>query len=75
MRGYQYLPDLDSPYGMAGEGPKTDWDRACPHDVQFYDVVIDGARHAPRRLVVRGAASKDEQVANRFGFWEDVKVG
>ena len=26
--------------------PKTDSDRACPHGVQFYDVVIEGARHA-----------------------------
>lgn len=24
--------------------PKTDSDRACPHGVQFYDVVIDGNR-------------------------------
>ena len=33
------------PYGVAEKSPKTGSDRACPHGVQFYDVVIDGVRH------------------------------
>ena len=54
---------------------KTDSDRACPHGVQFYDVVIDGARHARAAWSYEAPLPRMKQVADRFGFWKDVEVG
>ena len=58
---------------MAREGGKTASDRACPHGVQFYDLVIDGRRlrAAWRYEAPRPAMS---HVAGRFGFWNEVAV-
>jgi hypothetical protein len=41
------------------------------HGVQFYDVVVDGARHE-RAVWPRASMS---HVAQRFGFWDEVEVG
>ncbi len=72
--GYQYFPSGSVRTEWLEKAQKTESDRACPHGVQFYDVVIEGTRHpraawsyeAPRRAMAR--------VAGRFGFWEDVQV-
>ena len=58
------------------KAPKTASDLECPHGVQFYDVVIDGARYA--RAAWRYEASPRpsmQHVADRFGFWHEVEVG
>ena len=55
--------------------PKTESDLRCPHGVQFYDVVIDGHRHKRAAWSYEAPQPKMAQVANRFGFWEDVHVG
>ncbi len=54
---------------------ETDSDRACPHGVQFYDVVIDGVRHERAAWSYEAPLPAMQQVAHRFGFWNDVKVG
>jgi uncharacterized protein (DUF427 family) len=43
--------------------------------VQFYDVVIDGARHARAAWSYEAPLPRMQQVGGRFGFWEDVKAG
>ena len=56
------------------KAPRTESDRECPHGVQFYDVVIDGARHARAAWCYEAPLQGMKQVADRFGFWEDVAV-
>ena len=43
--GYLYFPSEAVRLDLLEKAEKTVSDRACPHGVQFYDVVIDGARH------------------------------
>ena len=73
--GYQYFPRAAVRMEWLQKAPKTDSDKACPHGVQFYDVVIDGARHPRAAWSYEAPQPKMEQVRDRFGFWEDVKVG
>jgi hypothetical protein len=54
---------------------KRESDRACPHGVQFYDVVIDNVRHERVAWSYESPRPRMKQVARRFGFWEDVEVG
>ena len=44
--GYQYFPRAAVRMDWLEKAPRTDDDLECPHGVQFYDVVIDGVRHA-----------------------------
>ena len=43
--GYKYFPASATHLDLLQKAPKTEADLACPHNVQFYDVVIDGVRH------------------------------
>ena len=57
--GYSYFPSSDMCLELLEKADKTPSDRACPHGVQFYDVVIDGKRHdearrQPLQLLGRG---------------------
>ena len=72
--GYHYFPSAAVRLELLEKAEKTASDRACPHGVQFYDVVIDGARHA--RVAWRYEAPRPSMrhVADRFGFWEEVEV-
>jgi uncharacterized protein (DUF427 family) len=72
--GYQYFPSAAVRMEWLVKAPKTDSDRACPHGVQFYDVVIDGARHERAAWSYEAPQRAMTQVAGRFGFWEDVQV-
>ena len=73
--GYHYFPAAAVQTAWLEMAPKTADDRACPHGVQFYDVVVEGRRHARAAwsYAVPGAAMK--RLAGRFGFWRDVEVG
>jgi len=73
--GYQYFPTATVRMEWLEKAPKTDSDRACPHGVQFYDVVIDGVRHGRAAWSYEAPRPAMQQVAGRFGFWEDVQVG
>ncbi|HUD59629.1 MAG TPA: DUF427 domain-containing protein [Acetobacteraceae bacterium] len=72
--GYQYFPPSTVRMEWLEKVEKTDSDRACPHGVQFYDVVIDGKRHARNAWSYESPQPKLAQVKGRFGFWEDVEL-
>ena len=72
-RGYQYFPQSNVRVDWLRKTEKTASDLACPHGVQFYDVVVDGKRHA--RLAWQYERRPEmAQVGGRFGFWQDVEV-
>ena len=73
--GYAYFPSADVRLDWLEKAEKTDSDRACPHGVQFYDVVIEGRRHARAAWRYEAPRPSMHHVAGRFGFWEDVEVG
>jgi uncharacterized protein (DUF427 family) len=72
--GYQYFPAGSVRTDWLVKAPKTEDDRRCPHRVQFYDVVVDGKRHARAAWAYEAPRPSMKQVAGRFSFWQDVKV-
>jgi uncharacterized protein (DUF427 family) len=72
--GYDYFPPGTVRREWLVKAPKTAHDLECPHGVQFYDVVINGERHARNAWSYESPQPKMEQVRDRFGFWEDVEV-
>jgi uncharacterized protein (DUF427 family) len=74
--GYRYFPAATVRVDWLEKAAKTERDLRCPHGVQFYDVVIDGVRHARNAWVYEAPqpAIRDK-VADRVGFWKDVTVG
>lgn len=73
--GYAYFPDAAVQRQFLEKAAKTASDHSCPHGVQFYDVVIDGARHPRAAWSYEAPRPAMQQLAGRFGFWEDVTVG
>lgn len=73
--GYTYFPRAAVRMQWLEKAPKTGSDRACPHGVQFYDVVIDGVRYPRAAWCYEAPQPPMRQVAQRFGFWQDVAVG
>ncbi len=73
--GYQYFPVSAVRMECLEKAPKTKSDLACPHGVQFYDVVIDGGRHERAAWSYEAPRAAMARVARRFGFWDDVQVG
>jgi uncharacterized protein (DUF427 family) len=73
--GYDYFPTSAVRTEWLEKAEKTESDRACPHGVQFYDVVIDGDRHQRAAWSYEAPRPAMRQTAGRFGFWEDIKVG
>ena len=59
---------------MAGEGGEDRLGSACPHGVQFYDVVIDGKRHARAAWRYEAPRPSISDLTGRFGFWKEVEV-
>jgi uncharacterized protein (DUF427 family) len=72
--GYAYFPGGAVRTDWLEKAPKTDSDLACPHGVQFYDVVVEGKRHPRAAWRYEAPRPTMAKVANRFGFWEDVEV-
>ena len=72
--GYQYFPPTAVRMDWLEKADKTADDHACPHGVQFYDVVIDGVRHKRNAWSYEAPQPRMAQVRDRFGFWEDVQV-
>jgi uncharacterized protein (DUF427 family) len=73
--GYQYFPPSAVHLEWLEKTPRTASDLECPHSVQFYDVVVEGKRHHRAAWSYEAPQPKLAQVKDRFGFWEDVKVG
>jgi uncharacterized protein (DUF427 family) len=73
-QGYQYFPRVAVRMDLLEKAEKTADDRACPHGVQFYDVIVAGKRHPRAAWSYEAPQPKMRQVADRFGFWQDVDV-
>ena len=73
-QGYQYFPPTSVRGEWLQKAVKTMADHACPHGVQFYDVTIDGTRHPRAAWSYEAPRPAMKQIADRFGFWEDVEV-
>lgn len=73
--GYRYFPREAVRIDYLAKAAKTESDRACPHGVQFYDVVIDGISHPRAAWSYEAPLPAMRQTANRFGFWHEVEVG
>jgi uncharacterized protein (DUF427 family) len=73
--GYPYFPVGAVHTEWLQKAPKTASDLACPHGVQFYDVVIDDVRAPRAAWSYEAPRPAMAQVGGRFGFWEDVQVG
>jgi uncharacterized protein (DUF427 family) len=74
-KGYQYFPRAAVRMDLLEKVEKTANDRACPHGVQFYDIVIDGRRHKRAAWSYEAPRPEMREVAGLFGFWQDVEVG
>ena len=72
--GYHYFPNADVRLEWLEKAEKTASDRACPHGVQFYHVVIDGRRHERAAWRYEAPLPSMRHVAEHFGFWRDVRV-
>ena len=72
--GYLYFPGSSVRMEWLEKAQKTDSDRACPHGVQFYDVVINGVRHGRAAWHYESPRPRMKQIAGRFGFWKNVEV-
>jgi uncharacterized protein (DUF427 family) len=72
--GYTYFPANATRLDWLEKAAKTESDLACPHGVQFYDVVLDGERHARVAWSYERPQPKMQAVGGLFGFWKDVKV-
>ena len=66
--GYHYFPAATVQSAWLEKAPKTADDRACPHGVQFYDVVVDGSRYARAAWSYEAPRASMQHVAGRFGF-------
>jgi len=73
-KGYQYFPPQAVRLDRLEKVAKTADDRACPHGVQCYDVVVGGKRHSRAAWSYEAPRPEMQQVGGRFGFWQDVEV-
>ena len=72
--GYQYFPRSAVRMDMLEKAAKTPKDLECPHGVQFFDVVLDGKRHARAAWSYEAPQPRMQPVDHRMGFWKDVKL-
>jgi uncharacterized protein (DUF427 family) len=72
--GYHYFPRAAVRMEWLEKAPRTNDDLQCPHSVQFYDVVIDGALHERAAWSYEDPRPVMQRVAHRFGFWQEVEV-
>ena len=73
--GYHYFPRAAVKLEWLEKTARTAEDLKCPHGVQFYDVVVDGARHVRAAWIYEAPQGAMKPTADRVGFWQDVKVG
>ena len=74
-QGYHYFPRSAVQLEWLEKTERTERDLECPHAVQFYDVVVDGARHPRAAGCYEAPRPEKAQTAERFGFWHGVTVG
>ncbi len=72
--GYQYFPRQAVRMDWLQKVEKTEGDLACPHGVQFYDVVVGDKRHTRAAWSYERPQPKMARTGGRIGFWQDVEV-
>ncbi len=72
--GYQYFRRESVRMEWLEPTAKTTADRACPHGVQFYDVVLDGTRHERAAWSYEAPQAALRHVDHWLGFWGEVEV-
>ena len=72
--GYRYFPPASVRTDLLERSPKTPRDLECPHGVQFYDLVADGARSERGAWAYEAPQPVMESVRDWIGFWGDVQV-
>ena len=72
--GYRYFPRETVRMDLLLVAPKTQSDLVCPNGVQFYDVADGAAQSRRAAWSYEAPLPAMNQVADRFGFWEDVKI-
>ena len=72
--GYQYFPRAAVRMEWLEKAEKTADDLECPHGVQFYNVVLDGTRHARVAWSYEAPRPTMQKVDHRMGFWEAVEL-
>ncbi len=72
--GYHYFPRDAVHMELLQSAPKTSRDLQCPHGVQFYDVVGNGARSERAAWSYEAPQESMKQIDHWIGFWEDVRV-
>jgi uncharacterized protein (DUF427 family) len=72
--GYTYFPRETVRMDLLRSASKTASDLACPHGVQFYDVV-EGAQESPRAAWSYEAPLPAMRAVDHWiGFWRDVEL-
>jgi uncharacterized protein (DUF427 family) len=73
--GYRYFPRETVRMDLLQPTPRTASDLECPHGVQFYDVVVDGARNERAAWSYEAPRTAMAEVDHWIGFWRDVEIG
>ncbi len=74
VNGYQYFPRDAVRMDLLRAAPKTQSDLACPHGVQFYDIVEDAVRSERAAWSYEAPRASMKQVDHWIGFWQDVEI-
>ncbi len=72
--GYRYFPRETVRMDWLRPTHKTEDDMACPHGVQFYDVVGAGPRSPRAAWSYEAPGPSMKRVDHWIGFWEDVEI-
>lgn len=73
--GYTYFPRETVRMELLHATLRTQSDLACPHGVQFYDV-IRGDQRGPRiAWSYEAPRPAMQKVDHWIGFWQDVEIG
>ena len=72
--GDRYFPRETVRMDLLQSTPKTASDLECPHGVQFYDVVENGARSERAAWSYLAPRASMKQVDHWVSFWEDVQI-
>src|SRR5690348_11435071 len=67
-KAYQYFPPQAVRLDRLEKVAKTASDLACPHGVQFYDVIVGNKRHGRAAWSYEAPRPEMRQVGGRFGF-------
>jgi uncharacterized protein (DUF427 family) len=74
VAGYTYFPRQSVRMELLRQSPKTAGDLACPHGVQFYDLVHAGATSERAAWSYEAPQSAMRSIEHWVGFWRDVEL-